>query len=109
MSTPLCACHNMHIHFRLHRLKSDLFAPPRQLAIHQPLFFFFLNDRPPPEIYTLPLHAALPIYSGVRSAWGSSVGIVSAPMSSRVTSALRALFTLPAGAGPRCSSRRTSV
>src|SRR5256885_12779991 len=24
-------------------------------------FFFFLNDTPPPEIYTLPLHAALPI------------------------------------------------
>src|SRR3989449_11564874 len=24
--------------------------------------FFFLNDRPPPEISTLPLHAALPIY-----------------------------------------------
>src|SRR3989475_11759086 len=24
-------------------------------------FFFFLNDTPPPEIYPLPLHAALPI------------------------------------------------
>src|SRR2546429_7357465 len=24
-------------------------------------FFFFLNDTAPPEIYTLPLHAALPI------------------------------------------------
>src|SRR5256885_14629165 len=24
-------------------------------------FFFFLKDTPPPEIYTLPLHAALPI------------------------------------------------
>src|SRR2546425_8914788 len=26
------------------------------------LFFFFLNDPAPPEIYTLPLHDALPIY-----------------------------------------------
>src|SRR5256885_4018600 len=29
-------------------------------------FFFFLNDTPPPEIYTLPLHAALPIWRMVR-------------------------------------------
>src|SRR2546430_16740538 len=28
------------------------------------LFFFFFNDTPPPEIYTLPLHDALPIYRG---------------------------------------------
>src|SRR2546429_7822631 len=27
------------------------------------LFFFFLNDPAPPEIYTLSLHAALPILS----------------------------------------------
>src|SRR3989440_11398419 len=28
---------------------------------HTYLFFFFLNDPAPPEIYPLPLHAALPI------------------------------------------------
>src|SRR3989449_11773327 len=35
-------------------------------------FFFFLNDTPPPEIYTLPLHAALPIKRrmGTGSGWG---------------------------------------
>src|SRR2546430_15552074 len=27
-------------------------------------FFFFFNDTPPTEIYSLPLHAALPISSG---------------------------------------------
>src|SRR2546421_11416785 len=32
------------------------------LILHLPyLFFFFLNDPAPPEIYPLPLHAALPI------------------------------------------------
>src|SRR2546430_13940145 len=30
-------------------------------AISVRLFFFFLNDRAPPEIYPLPLHDALPI------------------------------------------------
>src|SRR2546429_5272254 len=30
-------------------------------------FFFFFNDTPPPEIYPLPLHAALPI-------WGRELG-----------------------------------
>src|SRR2546430_12040069 len=33
------------------------FSPPTRLFI----FFFFLNDTAPPEISTLPLHAALPI------------------------------------------------
>src|SRR2546427_7431686 len=28
------------------------------------LFFFFFNDTAPTEIYTLPLHDALPIYDG---------------------------------------------
>src|SRR5256885_14572377 len=31
-------------------------------AIPTSHFFFFLNDPAPPEIYPLPLHAALPIY-----------------------------------------------
>src|SRR5256884_8640348 len=34
------------------------------VKVFQPLdypFFFFLNDPPPPEIYTFPLHDALPI------------------------------------------------
>src|SRR5256885_16320785 len=30
-------------------------------VIHHLFFFFFLNDPPTPEIYPLPLHAALPI------------------------------------------------
>src|SRR5256714_13823323 len=35
------------------------------MALRRPadLYFFFFNDTPPPEIYTLPLHAALPIYA----------------------------------------------
>src|SRR4029077_18234826 len=33
---------------------------PAQLAV-QSLLFFFLNDTAPTEIYTLPLHAALPL------------------------------------------------
>src|SRR5256885_6899813 len=28
------------------------------------VFFFFFNDTPPPEIYPLPLHDALPIFRG---------------------------------------------
>src|SRR2546429_5983874 len=31
------------------------------IASISPFFFFFLNDRAPPEIYPLPLHDALPI------------------------------------------------
>src|SRR4051795_2001349 len=35
-------------------------APPLSHCFHL-FFFFFLNDRAPPEIYPLPLHDALPI------------------------------------------------
>src|SRR2546427_11737930 len=35
-----------------------IFVPP---PTHRTFVFFFLNDTPPPEIYPLPLHAALPI------------------------------------------------
>src|SRR5258708_39734443 len=35
------------------------------LAYPSTLFFFFLNDTPPPEIYPLPPHDALPIPGGV--------------------------------------------
>src|SRR2546422_7761147 len=31
-------------------------------------FFFFFNDTAPTEIYTLPLHDALPIWTGLRAA-----------------------------------------
>src|SRR2546428_5035834 len=31
---------------------------------HTPSFFFFFNDPAPTEIYPLPLHDALPIFSG---------------------------------------------
>src|SRR3989441_11556535 len=36
------------------------------------VFFFFFNDTAPTEIYTLPLHDALPIYSKNRSGRGSA-------------------------------------
>src|SRR3954463_4798457 len=36
-------------------------APPRSLSPCLSLIFFFFNDRAPPEIYSLPLHAVLPI------------------------------------------------
>src|SRR2546429_2077869 len=37
------------------------------------LFFFFLNDPAPTEIYTLPLHAALPIPQGWRPSRSATV------------------------------------
>src|SRR2546430_2095081 len=36
-------------------------------------FFFFLNDTPPTEIYTLPLHDALPISHAAHEAAGEAV------------------------------------
>src|SRR5256885_13857952 len=40
-----------------------LFNKPRVASL---FFFFFYNDTAPPEIYSLPLPAALPIYHGGR-------------------------------------------
>src|SRR3989442_9900645 len=37
------------------------------LVAHNPLPFFFFNDTATPEIYTLSLHDALPIYHGTRT------------------------------------------
>src|SRR5256886_9986647 len=38
----------------------------RRRVVRRTLFtFFFLNDTAPPEIYTLPLHAALPILAAI--------------------------------------------
>src|SRR3989475_6390979 len=45
------------------------------------LFSFFLNDTPPTEIYTLPLHDALPISSRI----APSTSIVRAPSSARAS------------------------
>src|SRR5256885_9400837 len=38
------------------------------MTLRPRLFLFFLNDPPPPEIYPLPLHAALPISRSRRCA-----------------------------------------
>src|SRR5256885_13585999 len=38
----------------------DVYVPSLDLTVY-PNIFFFLNDTAPPEIYTLPLHDALPI------------------------------------------------
>src|SRR5256885_8533301 len=34
----------------------------RRLSLFSCVFFFFFNDTAPPDFYTLPLHAALPIW-----------------------------------------------
>src|SRR2546430_15120400 len=48
------------------------------MTSRQPLFvFFFLNDPPPPEFYTLPLHDPLPISAFTSS--GSSPPVPRAP------------------------------
>src|SRR2546426_12488739 len=36
------------------------------LGLSRLIFFFFFNDTAPPEIYTLSLHDALPIFAGPR-------------------------------------------
>src|SRR5256885_13396164 len=38
----------------------------RDISYGSPIYFFFLNDRPPPEFSPLPLHAALPICPSTR-------------------------------------------
>src|SRR5437588_9617125 len=41
---------------------------PETPRLSHPLHFFFFNDTAPPEIYTLSLHDALPIYASVHAA-----------------------------------------
>src|SRR5438034_10189407 len=49
--------------------RSMAFLPP-PMCLHALLFFFFFNDTPTTEIYTLSLHDALPIsVGGSRRNW----------------------------------------
>src|ERR1019366_10777771 len=67
-----------------------------------PSFFFFLNDTPPPEIYPLSLHAALPILDiggGSASTGRPPVAVEEeiervAPLIERVTGELGALVSV---------------
>src|SRR2546430_14847204 len=44
------------------------------IGTHRFSLFFFFNDPAPPEIYTLPLHDALPISRRARAAAGGCAG-----------------------------------
>src|SRR5437899_3354717 len=57
------------------------------------MFFFFSNEPPPTEIYTLSLHDALPISSG----GGGSLGAVSAGIAEAlITTAFGLIVAIPA-------------
>src|SRR5256885_14080317 len=49
------------VHERWSRLESHSRVRVKRRTLSVTLIFFFLNDTPPPEISTLPLHDALPI------------------------------------------------
>src|SRR2546430_7291263 len=66
------------------------------------LFFFFFNDPAPPEIYPLPLHAALPISSISSSSMSTS-------RPSRSTPSTRAYSGSPGTAAITCSASARSL
>src|SRR5947209_19778663 len=68
----------------------------RLVALYRPLFFyfFFFNDTPTPEIYTLSLHDALPIFATL--------------IYYRLTAAHAGQPYIPTGVGDRKSTRLNS-
>src|SRR2546422_9589743 len=57
-------------------------------------FFFFFNNTATPEIYTLPLHDALPISTGVYTPSDNVHSTSTSPVSNTVTVGLRATSTV---------------
>src|SRR2546421_10695656 len=58
---PYAALHSSQQRKRLHHPLSKLSSQELYLPHHLEFIIFFLNDPPPTEIYSFPLHDALPI------------------------------------------------
>src|SRR3989475_13338296 len=95
MHLPCSSFANYHTYDNLSFCLSNSYATHRWT-----LFFFFLNNRAPPEISPLPLHAALPIFSFVKTPSPST------SCRGRPTSASpRVLMPTISAAPPRSASR----